>query len=280
MYCGRRLQVKSKCTYGKGRCPSCRHIIFIPRQDRLNEVLSKETVKDKMDWSKFSDEQVRQILELETRPKPDINDPKIAFRTFLPSYDEITLFTLSFAFVLLCLVSGRLREDLYRMASSVHSGKVIIIALLAAAGMFLSFVSIFFPREKYDSEKWLMLLFAVVVTAGTGIYSGLMILRESKGWLLIFPIWNIINGVILLVLLRFGVLDTDCIVENDFNFLQVLVSAVSVGIILGLCHYVFKMHWVISYSVCVCYTITINDAIYNILGINKNPIKTIDKTTG
>jgi hypothetical protein len=136
--------------------------------------------------------------------------------------------------------------------------------------MFLSFVNVFFKREKYDTEKYLMLLFAVIVTACTGIYSGYIIWAESKGWLLIFPIWNIVNGVILLVLLRLGILDTDCIIENDANFLQVLASIVSTGIILWLCNYVFKMHWVISYSICVCYTITINDAIHGIAGINKS----------
>jgi hypothetical protein len=291
MYCGRKLQIKGKCTYGKGRCPSCRHIIFIPRRDRIDEFLPREAIKeDKADWSKLSDEQIGNIMEFDARSKPDLKDPEVrrnmwkpdvaAFRTLLPSYDEITLFTLSFAIIVLYLMSGKFREDIYKAITTAGNGHIIAYGLVAAAGMFLSFVNIFLRIEKYDSEKYLMLFFAVVVTAGTGIYSGYIILGESKGWLLIFPIWNIINGVILLFLLRLGALDTECIVENGFDFLQVLASVASVGVILGLCNYVFKMHWVISYSICVCYTITINDAIHSVLGINKNPTKTIDKSIG
>jgi hypothetical protein len=175
-------------------------------------------------------------------------------------------------------MSGKFREELYRAVITIKDGRAIAIALFSGIGMFLSFISIFFRREKYDMEKYLMLLFAVVVTAGTGIYSGYIMWEESKGWLLIFPIWNIMNGAILLLFLRLGFLDTDCIVENGFSFLQALVSVASVGIILGLCNYVFKMHWVISYSICVCYTITIDDTIHSILGINRN--KPIDKLNG
>jgi hypothetical protein len=165
-------------------------------------------------------------------------------------------------------MSGKFRGDIYK--ALVMDGRAILIALFSGVGMFLSFINIFFRREKYDMEKYLMLLFAVIVTACTGIYSGYIVLEGLKGWLLIFPIWNIVNGAILLLFLRLGFLDTDCIVENGFNVIQVLASIASVGIILGLCNYVFKMHWVMSYSICICYTLTINDTAHSILGINKN----------
>ncbi len=277
MYCGRKLHVKDKYACSKGRCPSCRHIIFIPKRDRVDKVLAGETDNYKMDWSKFSDEQIAEMLELDIRSRVSVDDPEAVqkifkqdLRIFLPSYDEITLFTLSFAFLSLYLMSGQLREGLYRAVIILQDIRIIIVALLSAAGMFLSFANVFFKREKYDFERYLMLFFAVIITAGTGIYSGFIIFEKSKGLLLIFPIWNFVNGVILLLFLRFGMLDIEeCIVEKGVNFFQVLVSIASVGIILGLCHYIFKMHWVISYSICACYTITVNDAIQKILGINR-----------
>jgi DNA-directed RNA polymerase subunit RPC12/RpoP len=286
MYCGRKLQIKGTQTYGKGRCPSCRHIIFIPKQDHRDEIPHKEPlVDDKIDLSKLSNEQIGKILELQSQAKPDIHDPEYrrnmwkpdvpSFGTFLPSYDEITLFTLSISFILLFFMNYKLRADLLRAIIATGDIRIMAISLLSAAGMLLSFANVFVRREKYDFEKWLMLVFAVFVTAGTGIYSGYIIWAESKGWFLIFPLWNIVNGVILLVLLRLGIVDTDCIIENDADFLQVLISVAAVGIILWLCNYVFKMHWVISYSICVCYTITINDALHSILGINtSNPATT------
>jgi phage FluMu protein Com len=273
MYCGRKLRINGTQTYGKGRCPSCKHIIFIPKEGPAD---------NKKDWSGLKDEQIIDKLESEPYNKAARDYPKTEwsfdperFRTLLPSYDEISLFTLSFSFIALFSMSSQLRDDLYNALVTVKDGRVIVISLLSVIGMFLSFVNVFFRREKYDTEKYLMLLFAVVVTAGTGIYSGYIIWDESKGWLLIFPIWNIANGAILLLLLRAGILDTDCIIENDASLMQVLVSIAAVGIILWLCNHVFKMHWVISYSICVCYTITINDALHSLAGINKiNPAAT------
>jgi hypothetical protein len=286
MYCGRKLQIMGKCTYGKGRCPSCRHIIFIPKEDGIDETLQK-TANAKRDWSNLSDEQILQKMVSRARIEGDIKDLEegksswkpevIAMRTFMPSYDDLTLFTLSFALIALCLMNGKLRESLWSVFSS-HNMIAVLFASLMAGFMFLSFINTFFQREKFDFEKHLMLWFAVLVSAGTGIYSGYIIWEESKGWLLIFPIWNIANGVILLLFWQLGFLDTECIVENEYNHFQVLVSAASVGIILGLCDYIFKMHWVISYSICVCYTITINDAIHSVLGINRN--KPADKLNG
>ena len=277
VYCGRKLQIKGHCTYGRGRCPSCRHIIFIPRQGRVEEVVNQKNVKDRTDWSKFSDEQVAEMLRLQMRASemPDEQEIrrqkwKTRLRAFIPSYDEVTLFTLSFSFIAIYLMSGRLREDFYYLVGKTGDWEIIAAVLAAAAGMLLSLIGVFSKRKKYDFEKYPILFFAVAVTAGTGIYAGYMVLEESKGWLIIFPAWNIVNGAILILLFRFGILDTECIVENGFDFLQILASAAIAGLILALCNYVFKMHWVISYSICVCYTISINDAIHSFLGINRD----------
>jgi hypothetical protein len=266
MYCGRKLQIKGTQTYGRGRCPSCRHIIFIPKEEVGQEPSLAATLKDKIDFSKMSNEKVEELLDL--RPRGDIWKLLDNCRTFLPSYDEITLFTLSFSLVVLYFMNEKFRLDIHKSLFIQQDGRAILVALYSVVGMFFSLFNLF-RKQIDDDEKYFMLLFAVVITACTGFYSSYVIWDQFKGWLMIFPIWNITNGVLMLVLLQMGVLDTDCILENDTNFWQVFVSIIAVGIILGLCNYIFKMHWIISYSICVCYTITINDAIHSLAGINR-----------
>lgn len=276
MYCGRRLVIKGECTSGRGRCPSCGHIIYVPNQERIKEVLGKDTI----DWSKVSDEQVEKMMKFETRSKIGHGYTKTGqaiwnlmdFGNLLPNFDEITLFTLSFSLLFLLAISTNLRQEIWTAIvtlKDLREPTIFILVLMMAAGMILSFLNVFFRTQKYNFEKYLMLLFAVFVTAGTGIYSGWLVLKEAKDWMMIFPIWNIVNGGILLYLLRDGVLDTDCIVENEFNHWQVLASVFCVGTILAACNYYFKMHWAISYSICACYTLTINDTVQHLLGINK-----------
>jgi hypothetical protein len=51
-----------------------------------------------------------------------------------------------------------------------------------------------------------------------------------------------------------------------FTLEQVVLTLISVALVLGLCHYVFHLHWAIAYSICVGYTMSINNALRDILG--------------
>lgn len=102
-----------------------------------------------------------------------------------------------------------------------------------------------------------MLIFAVSVTVGTGIYGGYLMFASSVGWMLVFPAWNITNAVILLVLCRIGFVTTECVTDEAANFFGIAASIIAVTILLGLCQYIFKLHWVYTYSIAICYTMSL-----------------------
>ena len=72
--------------------------------------------------------------------------------------------------------------------------------------------------------------------------------------------------LLLLLLAHAGLLDTDCIVDGAAKFWQVVIALVSVGVLLGVCEYVFKLHWAITYSVCVGYTMGLHHTITGLFG--------------
>jgi hypothetical protein len=159
-----------------------------------------------------------------------------------------------------------MKEDIKIIISFKYGNILTIAFFICLIGMVMSLFNIFFERVKYDFEKWLLLAFAVFVSGGTGFYAGRIMLQSSRGWQLIFPIWNIFNSIALLWLFRFRVIDIQCVTDEKPKISLVIMSMISVIILLCLCNYTFRLHWAISYSICICYTLSLLRAVHDVFG--------------
>lgn len=291
-YCGKKLKIKDIYIGKTVRCPACRHRLFVKHKNKpadsksrqvekkLDSYLPKKIknnfAKEKgfkgVDLNKYSDVQIADMLQMMDVEKKALK-PDVTF--LLPSYDEITLFILSAAFIFLLGINTRMRAELvFFILNSLTEPRLFIFILGAVLGMILSFLNILnpiFDREKTDFEKKLMLIFAVVVSAGTGIYSAVYMFENQSGWILMFPLFNVINSIILLLYLLAGSIDAESIVNKGFHLKDIIIAFVAVVLILMLCDQIFKMHWVISYSICVCYILNANSVIEHFLGKKNDP---------
>jgi len=274
MYCGRKIRAKDKLACKQARCPACGHRLRIPKGPTAEAEPAKVAEpavaqKDTPLWKGQSNKEIATLLLKGKAFTPEQRQraaTKDAMSPWLPRYDELTLFALSLTFLLLLAINPNIKTDLPNTILRVPDGRIHLILVVAAVGMAFSLFGIFVRCPKPDLIKWPMLVFAVVVTAGTGIYAGYVTLQNSRGWLMVFPAWNIINGALLLLLFRAGVLDADCILDRAAKFSQVVLTVICVGILLALCQYAFKLHWAITYSVCIGYTMSLHHGIADILG--------------
>jgi hypothetical protein len=62
-----------------------------------------------------------------------------------------------------------------------------------------------------------MLIFAVLLTGFSGIWGGTYMLVHSPGWLMVFPLWNIISGWILIGSLKGGSITEDNISDEKWS---------------------------------------------------------------
>jgi hypothetical protein len=255
LYCGKKLTAKDEWVGRNVQCPECNHIFHIPKK-RLgeDEYKPRSAVKnDEHFWDGKSNEEIAEVL-LTTEEQREKR--KLAF--LIPRYDDLTLFTLSVTSLLLLLISGQLQEDIGRLITARDfDPRLYLYGIPFLLGMLLSFVNAFLRREKSDFEKILILVFAVGVTAGTGLYAGEMMRKDHEGWMLIFPFWNIANAGILLALCRTGFVTTECVTDEDASYWQMAYSIIVISALLALCNYVFKLHWVYTYSIAVCYTMSL-----------------------
>jgi hypothetical protein len=112
-----------------------------------------------------------------------------------------------------------------------------------------------------------MLNFAVLINTGTGIFAGMYVLKNiiAPNWLIVFPIWNIINSILLLLMFNFKIIDEECIDDRKATLLQIVLGLVSVLIIFVLCNYVFKLYWAITFSICIVYTTSFDRTLQSVL---------------
>jgi hypothetical protein len=202
-----------------------------------------------------------------------------------PDFDELSLLLMVTAAVLVAGTNNGIGDKIDKFAQFILEVKpnpstivmlgVITFVLFGAA--MLPVFHVFSKREKYEWEKVVMLSFAVIFTAYSGIFAGNAMLKEAgRGvdtsfetgrhilpifaqlaelkWGAVFPLWNIANGVLMLWLYRAGIINTECIADRDAKLWEVFLGLTILCVVFVICQYGFKMHWAVTYSVCIVYS--------------------------
>jgi hypothetical protein len=265
---------------GHKKCPNC----FVP------QVVPEPTyvrVRKKARLRKRPESRVRARVESEGGKGPSEEENAEYFdedttedgRGFVNiRFNESTLFSMSFVFLLLFAADGGMREDLYSFmrrlcgASGLAAGMSIIFLLVPfALGMGLAVFHAFSKKAKTFYEKGLMLFFAVTISGATGIYMGWHMLRGGSLWLIPFAIWNLAySGLLILKFESIVVLENDCegpyVSDRDATMGQIVFGSAAAILILLCCGYWLKLHWVITYSICITYTTGIDRQVQRLLG--------------
>jgi len=178
------------------------------------------------------------------------------FRLFIPQYDEIVLFTMSFTCIIL-LITGVLSysQEIQLIPPREYNPRIIAAIIIFIAGLILSLYHAFVDRPKTRMEKSFMLFFAVLVNAFSGFMASGYNLANSSGWLIVFPILNMINSMVLLFMWRAGVLDESSISDQHAPRVKIMLAAVMVLILYYLCHYIYELIWIQTLSICLVYSI-------------------------
>lgn len=184
---------------------------------------------------------------------------------FTPNYNELSLSMMSLAFLLVFFSNEQLRSGLFKLLSErgETAGKVLFLVLFSA-GLVLSLYHVFTKREKNIAEKHIMLFFAVLTNGVSGIFASVHVLSKSAGApciLLLLPIWNIINCIILLMLLRAGAINASSISDENAGLGEALFGFVITVGIFAVCQFVFELYWAITFSICVIYATSFSEAL-------------------
>ena len=183
---------------------------------------------------------------------------------FIPRYNELALFLMSISFVLLFITHSDLRAASFKPLFKDFNLRAYIALVLFVLGIIFSLYHVFTTREKTDGEKAVMLFFAIFINGLSGIAAGMHMLKDYHGILIVFPIWNIVNGALLLAMYRFEFIDESSIVDDNATAFQVIFGSMVVVAVLIVCRFVFDMYWAITFSICVTYATNINGTVQSL----------------
>jgi hypothetical protein len=262
IYCGQKLLAPDGEAGKKGKCPRSGHEVHVPYPPGKQSAVSVDASKrENLAKTKLALTNIAEDLPKDTA---ELIEEKAGW--FVPVYDELSLFLMAVTLILLYIVNITMRVQIHNWISEYSNAWVYIIGAIFLCGLGLSVYHAFTKIEKTDVEKWGMLVFAVLANAVSGIVAGLYVLKTDnvRNWLIIFPIWNIINGALLLLMLRFRIIDEECISDRDATLVQIILGLIAVLIIFIFCNYVFKLYWAITFSICIVYTTSFDKALQSI----------------
>jgi hypothetical protein len=179
-----------------------------------------------------------------------------------PRYDELTLFIMSFSALVVFGLNKTLQSDFFQYVLRAQDIRITYLLFpLFIAGLALSLAHAMVPRKKSELERELMLFFAVFLQAPTGIVAGFVILQDSAGFFILFPVWNILSGIALLFFLRSDIINTSSITDGTHCRTQVAIAAIAVIAIILVCHYFLTLHWAITLSISIAVASSLSEAI-------------------
>jgi hypothetical protein len=262
VYCGQRITALEDGRGKKGTCPKCTHIIYVPQVFKSDSTISPLALKPpeistpKQRPSGLDEGTPTIIPDLQTadpfEETTEIFEEKLGF--LIPSYDELSLFLMAGVFIILYFTNNKLQDDITWYLTRLGTWRRGIYLVIFMLGMFLCLYHVFTKRQKTLAEKGIMLLFAVSINAATGFIAGFYMFKESPGWLFVFPAWNVINSILLIVMQYVNLFDEDRISDRDATITQVILGSAAILMVFYVCNNIFKLHWAITYSICIIYT--------------------------
>jgi hypothetical protein len=267
IYCGQRILAKDDGAGKKGKCPKCNHLLTVPESTKGRPAISptKEPMPDRPapphvpEWSKGNFDGIDGKEEWTELFKE-------SFGFLLPAYDNLSFFLIAVTWILLYAANNLLREQIHTFLFENHDWKVTLIALTIPAVLILGIYQVFAKREKSAFERTILLAFAIATNILTGLVAGIYVLRNTdiRSWQIIFPIWNIINAVILYLMLEIIFTDENCVSDRHATLPQIVFGLIAILIIFFICNNVFKLHWAITYSICIIYTTSFDRALQSV----------------
>jgi hypothetical protein len=178
-------------------------------------------------------------------------------RLFFPRFNEIGIFLMSFAYVLIAVVYQR--PNFFLLEGEGGDEPFNSLTFILGSICLLSFYHILTTRKKYAWEKYFMVMMAALLSSIGGISAGMYMMQDSAGLLMIFPAWNIFSGAWLFLLFRLDVLGSDNMVDDNATPLQAVLGAAVIAITLIFCDQVLELAPVITFSICLAYSTNVND---------------------
>ena len=176
----------------------------------------------------------------------------------IPTFTEVTLFLMSLTFLLLLFFNLSFLEEFLDFILHDFDLRNIVVIIFFIVGLVVSIYYSFSKKKISRASKGYMLFFAVMINFIIAFFAGFYILENVKGFVIIFPIINIISAFVLLFLMRFEIITTKSILDKQAELRELAIGSLMVITVFIISQYIFHNYWAITFSLCLVYANNIN----------------------
>jgi len=275
--CGQEILASDKDAGGKTKCPNCFSLQTVPEpfyvKMRAKAQKTPHPLPGRDGVQAAEPDESRQSQD--EYIEEDIDEKYSSLINL--QFNEASLFVMSFAFLALFAIDQNVHQNMHAFLLRLCGGGnwvallgIIFLLLPFSLGLVLSVFHAFSIRQKSFFDKALMLFFAVGITAGTGICMEWYILSTAKNlWLTIFALCNLFYSGLLIFKFEGIVIENDLdgnyISDRNAAIGQILFGMATALVLLLVCRFWLKFHWVVTYSICITYITALDKTVQSII---------------
>ena len=268
IYCGQRILAKDDGAGKKGKCPKCAHLLTVPESTKGRPAISIEKTEPINQQKEYVPEWAKDPPITYYDNSTELIRERFGF--LIPTYDSLSVFLMAITWIPFLFTNPKTQSRLLTLLISFptqhHVLNMLIAGLVFFAVIGLCFYMVLSGRDKTDLEKQVMAVFAVITTIVIA-YAYWIYLKKSHiivDWRIIFPLWNVFNARILVHMLFSGIINEECVSDRRATPLQFFLGLTAVITIFLFCNYNFKLHWAITFSICIAYTTSFDKALQSV----------------
>ena len=182
----------------------------------------------------------------------------------MPKYSEISLFLTAFTFLLTILPTVQSVNSILEISTNLAN--LIFVVIPFFLGLIFSIYYAFSKSPTPRLAKFFMLFFVLATNFIAALFAlGTIIHIGSSVVVMIFPIINVINSILILSFFRAGVVNADCVADKNATYKELTVGSICVLAIVFISQYILKNMLTITFSICLSYSSIVNNYVTKIL---------------
>lgn len=168
-----------------------------------------------------------------------------------PRYHELMTYQSAVICILVFISYPGLRNTYSHSITDNYGAWVLPVSIIAAIGLIYSIWHVFTSRKKTMMENYFMSAFILSVNGLVGVVAGIELLPTRWSIMVLFPIWNILSGVILLYQLG---ISENVVTDENATMLEVKIATVTILIAFLIAKFLSHLSWAMTFSVCLFYS--------------------------
>ena len=182
-------------------------------------------------------------------------------RMLTNSYNESVSFIMSVTMILLYFKDDEFNNLFFRLTQNSY-GKTDItpytFGIFLIAGILFSIYTVFASSRKKSGGGFLF-TYILLVNVFVSLFTFEYLHRLKMEHELVFPLFNLIYSYIIGVLVIYRKIDTEeLFAYSNLHWYEILIDIILIYIIILYSLFELKNNWMVTFSICISYTIAIN----------------------